>query len=69
MKEFECVDIHSMNGDYTRFAFCLEFVKMTKKFIYARSNFYGWIYKIEIATGRIFRDGKQIAECSYYTYY
>ena len=66
---FEYVDIESMDDDYTRFAYYLEFIKMTKKSIYAKSPIYGWIYRIEIGTGKVFRDGKQIAECSKYTCY
>ena len=66
---FEYVDIDSMNGDFTKFAYYLDFVKMTSKSIYAKSPVYDWVYKIELKTGKIFRDGKQIAEISTYACY
>lgn len=58
------VDINSMDGDYMRFAYYLEFIKESSKSIYAKSPIYGWIYRIEKKTGKIFRDGKQIADTS-----
>ena len=54
--EFEYVDINSMDGDFTRFAYYLNFVKMTKKSIYAESSVYGWIYRIELKKSAVFRD-------------
>ena len=66
---FNYVDIDSMDGNFTRFAYYLDFIKMTSKSIYAESPVYGWIYRIEMKTGKIFRDGKQIAEISTYTCY
>ena len=66
---FNYVDIDSMDGDFTRFAYYLDFIKMNSKSIYAESPTYGWVYRIEIKTGKVFRDGKQIAEISTYTCY
>lgn len=60
------INIKSMNGDCTCFAFGLEFVKETSKSIYAKSLFYGWLYRIEKGTSKVFIDGKQIADtCEY----
>lgn len=67
--EGKFVDIHSMNGDYGRFAFYLEYLKENSKSIYAESSIYGWIYRIEKKTKKVFRDGKQIADTCEYTCY
>lgn len=61
------IDIHSMNNDFRRFAFNLEFIKENNKSIYAKSPVYGWIYRIEKKSGKVFIDGKQIADTSKYT--
>jgi hypothetical protein len=63
------VDINSMNGDYKNFAYNLLFLKENSKSIYAESPVYGWMYRIEKSTGKVFRDGKQIADiCDYVCY-
>lgn len=63
------VDINSMNGDFLRFCYYLEFIKENSKSIYAKSPVYGWVYRIEKSTGKVFRDGKQIADtCTYECY-
>ena len=69
MKKYNYLDINSINEDYLRFAYYLEIVKETSKSIYAKSQVYGWVYRIEKGTGKIFKDGKQIAEtCTYFCY-
>lgn len=57
------VDINSMDGDYLRFAYYLDFIKENSKSIYCK-GMYGDIYRIEKRTGKVFRNGKQIAETS-----
>ena len=60
------VNINSMDGDYTKFAYYLDFIKENSKSIYAESPLYGDIYRIEKSTKRVFKDGKQIAStCEY----
>lgn len=61
------VNIRSMDNDYCRFAYSLNFVKETSKSIYAKSPFYGWTYRIEKNTSKVFLDGKQIANTCDYT--
>ena len=61
------VNIRAMDDDYCRFAYNLDFVKETKESIFARSTFYGWTYRIEKATKKVFRDGRQIANSCDYT--
>lgn len=60
-KEF--IDINSMDGDYTRFAYYLSFTEETSKSIYGK-GMYGDTYRIEKSTGKVFKNGKQIAETS-----
>ena len=68
-EEFYTVDIKSMDGDFKKFAYNLDFVKETRDFIYAESPNYGWIYKINKKTGEVFRDGKKMADtCEYNKY-
>ena len=62
---FTTVDINSMNGDYLRFAYNLDFVKENSKSIYAE-GMYGDVYRIEKETTRVYKNGKQIAESSTY---
>ena len=58
------LDIDSMDNDFLRIAGNLDVIKENSKSIYAASPVYGWVYKIEKKTGKVFRDGKQIAETS-----
>lgn len=67
--DYEFVDISSMNGDLSKFAFYLDFVKITRSSIYAQSPIYGDIYRIELKTSKVFKNGKQIAEFSSYSCY
>ena len=64
------VDIKYLNNEaYPRFAYYLEFVKENSRSIYAESPLYGWIYRIEKSTKKVFMDGKQIgSDCEYYVY-
>lgn len=57
------VSITSMDGDYKKFAFYLDFIKESSNSIYSQ-GMYGDIYRIEKKTGKVFRNGKQIAETS-----
>ena len=60
------VNISSMNNNYSIFAYGLEYVKETSKSIYAKSLYYGWTYRIEKDSKKVFCDGKQIANtCEY----
>ena len=58
------LDIDSMDNDFLRIAGNLDVIKENSKSIYAASPVYGWVYKIEKKTGKVFLDGKQIAETS-----
>lgn len=62
---YSTVDINSMNGDYFRFAYNLDFMKENNKSIFA-CGMYGDIYRIEKATTAIFKNGKLIANSSTY---
>lgn len=60
------VNIKSMNNDFCKYAYDLEYIKETSKSIYAKSLVYGWVYRIEKASKKVFLDGKQIANiCEY----
>lgn len=60
------INITSMNDDLCKFAYDLDYVKETSKSIYAKSPVYGWVYRIEKNTKKVFCDGKQIANtCEY----
>ena len=62
------VNIHSLDGDYGNFRFYLNFTKETSKSIYCESPLYGDEYRIEKNTGKVFCNGKQIANtCEYVT--
>lgn len=62
------VNINSLDGDFRNFRFCLDFTKETSKSIYSESSLYGDEYRIEKNTGKVFCNGKQIANtCDYET--
>ena len=62
----EYVNIHSLDGDFTNFRFYLDYIKETSKSIYCESPLYGDTYRIEKNTGKVFCEGKQIANtCDY----
>lgn len=56
------IDINSMNGDRRNFRYNLKVTNENSKSIYAVSRLYGGHYRIEKATGKVFLEGKQIAE-------
>lgn len=59
------LNITSMNGDHLKFAYDLDVLKENTKSIYA-IGMYGDEYRIEKKTGRVFKNGIQIAEkCEY----
>lgn len=60
------VNIKSLDGDYRNFRFYLDFTKETSKSIYCKSQLYGDTYRIEKNTGKVFCEGKQIANTSDY---
>lgn len=57
------LDINSMDGDHLRFAYLLNITEENSKSIYAQ-GMYGDTYRVEKATGKVFRNSKQIAETS-----
>ena len=60
------VNIKSLDRDYRNFRFYLDFIKETSKSIYCESPLYGDTYRIEKNTGKVFCEGKQIANtCDY----
>ena len=60
------VNINSMDGDFRNFRFYLDYIKETAKSIYCVSSLYGDTYRIEKNTGKVFCNGKQIANiCKY----
>lgn len=60
------VNINSLNGDFRNFRFYLDYIKETAKSIYCVSSLYGDTYRIEKNTGKVFCEGKQIANtCDY----
>lgn len=60
------ININSMDGDYTKFAYYLDFIKENSKSIYAESPIYGDIYRIEKKSKKVFKNDKQIAStCEY----
>lgn len=60
------VNIKSIDGDYRNFRFYLELTKETVKSIHCVSSLYGDTYRIEKKTGKVFCEGKQIANtCEY----
>lgn len=58
------IDINSMNGNRNNFRYNLKVTEENSKSIYAVSRLYGDTYRIEKATGKVFCEGKQIAETS-----
>lgn len=56
------VSINSLDGDFRNFRSYLGFIKETAKSIYCKSSFYGDIYRIEKESGKVFCNGKQIAD-------
>ena len=60
------VNIYSMDNDTTRFAFDLDFIKENSRSIYAEGMYLN-IYRIEKATGKVYIDGKQVANTSEWT--
>lgn len=60
------VNINSLDGDFRNFRFYLDYIKETAKSIYCVSSLYGDTYRIEKNTGKVFCEGKQIANtCDY----
>ena len=58
------VNINTMDNDFYKFAYWLNFQKQNSKSIYA-SGLYG-IYRIEKKSKKVFHDGKLIANtCTY----
>ena len=53
------IDYITIEGDNS-WAYMLELKKENSRSIYAYSNMYGWIYRIEKTTGKIFFDKKEI---------
>lgn len=58
------IDIIAMNGNPRDFRYNLKVTEENSKSIYARSPLYGDLYRIEKATGKVFRNEVQIAETS-----
>lgn len=58
------INIYSMNGDRRNFRNYLHFVKENSNSVYCESPLYGDIYRIEKKTGKVFCNGKQIADTS-----
>ena len=60
------VNINSLDGDFRNFRFYLDYIKETAKSIYCESSLYGDTYRIEKNTGKVFCEGRQIANtCDY----
>lgn len=60
------LNIKSMNGDNTKYAYDLEITNENSRSIYAVSNVYGWTYKVDKNTTAVYLDGKKIADdCVY----
>ena len=63
------VDIKSINGDYLNYRYNLKFIKENSKSIYCESMLYGDVYRIEKATGRLYRNGKLEGDtCEYFMF-
>lgn len=62
----QSIDITSIDGDRLNFMYGLEPVKETSRSIYCVSPLYGDSVRIEKATTRLYKNGKQIADkCEY----
>lgn len=61
---YTTVHINSMDGDRYNYRYYLEYIKENRQSIYCESNLYGDVYRIEKKTGKVFCNGKQIAETS-----
>lgn len=60
------VDITAMNGNRYAYAYGLEYLRESSRSIYCESLLYGDVYRIEKATNKVFKNGRQIAEnCEY----
>lgn len=60
------LNIKSMDGDSTKYAYSLEITSENSRSIYAESDVYGWTYKIDKKTTAVWLDGKKIANrCTY----
>lgn len=60
------LNIKSMDGDDTKYAYSLEITNENSRSIYAESDVYGWTYKIDKKTTAVWLDGKKIANsCTY----
>lgn len=58
------IHINSMNGDRRNYRYYLEFEKENKQSIYCSSNLYGDKYRIIKKSGKVFCNGRQIADTS-----
>lgn len=60
------INIKSMDGDSTKYAYSLEITSENSRSIYAESDVYGWTYKIDKKTTAVWLNGKKIANrCTY----
>ena len=60
------LNIKSLDGDSTKYAYSLEIISENSRSIYAESDVYGWTYKVDKKTTAVWLDGKKIANrCTY----
>lgn len=59
MREYVDIDFLTLEGEKC-WAYNLDFVKENSRSIYAKSPMYGWVYRIEKTTGKIFLDKEYI---------
>jgi len=60
------LNIKSMDGDSTKYAYSLEITNENSRSIYAESDVYGWTYRVDKNTTAVWLDGKKIANsCTY----
>ena len=60
------LNIKSMDGDSTKYAYSLEITSENSRSIYAESDVYGWTYRVDKNTTAVWQNGKKLADrCTY----